>query len=73
MSDSAVAKKLATILGTTVPIGVVNLIVREIENAYSVGVLEEREACAKICDKNAKNSSHPMNFAENCAAAIRAR
>ena len=33
----------------------------------------EREACAKVCDKYAANSSNPMNFAENCAAAIRAR
>jgi hypothetical protein len=33
----------------------------------------ERELCAKVCDEYAKNSSNPMNFAENCAAAIRAR
>jgi hypothetical protein len=33
----------------------------------------EREACAKMCDKYAKNSINPMNFAENCAKAIRAR
>ena len=36
-------------------------------------VLAEREACAKLCDKYAEESSNPMNFAENCAAAIRAR
>jgi len=35
--------------------------------------LEEREACAKLCDKYAEESSNPMNFAENCAAAIRAK
>ena len=34
---------------------------------------DEREACAKVCDENAKNSSNPMNFAENCATDIRAR
>ena len=33
--------------------------------------LAERERCAEICDEYAKNSSNPMNFAENCAAAIR--
>ena len=33
----------------------------------------EREACALICDEYAANSSNPMNFSENCAAAIRAR
>jgi hypothetical protein len=33
----------------------------------------EREECAKLCDENAKNSSNPMNFAENCATDIRAR
>lgn len=36
-------------------------------------VSAEREACAMVCDEYAKNSSNPMNFAENCAAAIRAR
>jgi len=34
---------------------------------------DEREACAKVCDENAKNNSNPMNFAENCATDIRAR
>jgi hypothetical protein len=34
-------------------------------------VQAEREACAKVCDMYAKNSSHPMNFAENCAEVIR--
>ena len=34
---------------------------------------EVREECAKVCDKYAMESSNPMNFAENCAAAIRAR
>ena len=33
----------------------------------------EREACAQVCDEYAANSSNPMNFSENCAAAIRAR
>ena len=32
----------------------------------------EREACAKVCDE-LKWYSAPINFAENCAAAIRAR
>ena len=34
---------------------------------------KERESCANICDKFAIESSNPMNFSENCAAAIRAR
>ena len=33
----------------------------------------EREACARVCDEYAANSSNPMNFSENCATAIRAR
>ena len=33
----------------------------------------EREACAQVCDEYAANISNPMNFSENCAAAIRAR
>jgi len=36
-------------------------------------VAKEREACAKVCDEYAQNSSNPMNFAENCAKSIRAR
>jgi hypothetical protein len=34
---------------------------------------DEREQCAKVCDGYADNSSHPMNFANNCAAAIRSK
>ena len=41
--------------------------------AFAAGVAAEREACAKICDDYAGSSRSPMNFAENCAAAIRAR
>ena len=42
--------------------------------SYVRGLVQaEREECAKVCDEFAKNSSNPMNFAENCAAAIRAR
>ena len=41
--------------------------------AAAAGAAAEREACARVCDEYAKNSSNPMNFAENCAAAIRAR
>ena len=36
-------------------------------------VSAEREVCAQVCDEYAANSSNPMNFSENCAAAIRAR
>jgi hypothetical protein len=39
----------------------------------SEAVLAEREACAKLCDKYAEYSCNPSNFAEQCAAAIRAR
>lgn len=35
-------------------------------------VLAEREACAELCD-DLKWKESPLNFAENCAAAIRAR
>lgn len=40
---------------------------------WESGAAHEREACAKVCDKYAEESGNPMNFAENCAAAIRAR
>ena len=40
--------------------------------AYEEGQKAEREACAKVCDK-LKWRSAPLNFAENCAAAIRSR
>lgn len=43
------------------------------EAAIQAAVRAEREACALICDEYAANSSNPMNFSENCAAAIRAR
>lgn len=43
------------------------------EAAIQAAVGAEREACAKVCDEYAANSSNPMNFSENCAAAIRAR
>jgi len=36
-------------------------------------VLVEREACARVCDDYAGSNSSPSNFAERCAAAIRAR
>jgi hypothetical protein len=52
---------------------IVFLRVSELEFELKMAREEEREACAKLCDKYAKNSSHPMNFAENCAEAIRAR
>ena len=46
----------------------------ELMNAWArTRVKAEREACAAICDEYAANSSNPMNFSENCAAAIRAR
>jgi hypothetical protein len=45
----------------------------EIVDRIEMEVEAEREACAKVCDEYANNSSNPMNFAENCAAAIRAR
>ena len=44
-----------------------------IERRIAKAVREEREACAKVCDVFATYSSNPMNFAENCADAIRAR
>lgn len=36
-----------------------------------LAVLQERERCAKICDEYGWHSSNPMNFANNCADAIR--
>lgn len=47
----------------------VNAYIKELEDA----VKAEREACARVCDEYAQNSSNPMNFAENCAKSIRAR
>jgi hypothetical protein len=47
--------------------------VAALERFAALVAAAEREACAKVCDEYAKNSSNPMNFAENCAAAIRAR
>lgn len=44
-----------------------------LERFAALVAAHEREACAKVCDKYAEESSNPMNFAENCAAAIRAR
>jgi hypothetical protein len=44
-----------------------------LERFAALVAAHEREACAKLCDKYAEESSNPMNFAENCAAAIRAR
>lgn len=41
--------------------------------ACAEAVAAEREMCARVCDGYADNSSHPMNFAINCADAIRAR
>ena len=43
------------------------------KQAWQAATLAEQEECAKVCDEYAKESSNPMNFAENCAAAIRAR
>jgi len=43
------------------------------EHAARKAVIDEREACAKVCDAYSKESSNPMNFANNCAETIRAR
>ena len=47
--------------------------IKAAEKAVDVAIALEREACAKVCDEYAQNSSNPMNFAENCAKSIRAR
>jgi hypothetical protein len=44
-----------------------------LKKIYESGALEEREACANVCDAYSKESSNPMNFSNNCANAIRAR
>ena len=36
-------------------------------------VLEEREACAKVCDEIAQRDETGYGIAEDCASAIRAR
>jgi hypothetical protein len=36
-------------------------------------IAAEREACAQVCDDYAGSNSSPSNFADRCAAAIRAR
>jgi DNA polymerase III gamma/tau subunit len=46
---------------------------RSLEKFAALVAAHEREACAAACDEYAANSSHPMNFASNCAEAIRAR
>jgi hypothetical protein len=43
------------------------------EAAIRKAVTEEREACAKLCDRLAGMSSQPPNDFDECAAAIRAR
>jgi hypothetical protein len=47
--------------------------VKEIERLVELARADEREACAKVCDKYAEYSCNPSNFAEQCADAIRAR
>ena len=39
--------------------------------AWKAATLSERERCAEICDRFDEQSSNPMNFAHNCAEAIR--
>ena len=41
--------------------------------AYSYGMDDEREACAKICDGYKEYGDPITNWAVDCAAAIRAR
>jgi hypothetical protein len=41
------------------------------EKLKQLGVEEEREACAKMCEQT--NDGTPYNLAEACAEAIRAR
>ena len=43
-----------------------------LERFAALVAANEREACAKVCDE-LKWYSAPINFAENCAKAIRAR
>ena len=45
---------------------------KTIERFAALVAAHEREVCAKVCDELKWHSS-PLNFAENCAAAIRAR
>ena len=45
--------------------------VKAIREALANARAEALEEAAKVCDRYAENSSNPMNFAENCAAAIR--
>lgn len=54
--------------------------VLELERWVALAALEaidveaaEREACAKLCDRLAADSSQPPNDFDECAAAIRAR
>ena len=48
-------------------------ITRFAEHIAKLAVEQEREQCAVECDYYSGQSSNPMNFAENCAKAIRAR
>jgi len=42
-----------------------------LKKIYESGALEEREECAKLCDKLDKMRGH--SYADKCATAIRAR
>lgn len=43
----------------------------DVRAALELATLAERERCAEICDRFDRESSNPMNFAHNCAEAIR--
>ena len=49
-----------------------NPMTHSLERFAALVAAAEREACAKVCD-DLKWKEPPLNFAENCAAAIRAR
>jgi hypothetical protein len=65
MNDPQLAQKLANVLGTTVPTGIVHLIVRELQKAHAAGAAAEREACARIAETSTDR--------HQAAATIRAR
>ena len=69
MNEPQLAQKLANVLGTTVPTGIVHLIVRELQKAHADGAAAEREAHAELVETMGMQGYGTLAI----AAAIRAR
>lgn len=69
------AKKLATMLGVSLPTDAADAIVRELQKACLAGSLAEREACAQVAENcfEGVGKHKPIIMAVEAAKAIRAR